>query len=148
MLLFAIVATFYTSEAFVTTTRVAVHNRLMFPLNDANNLLQDVRTIDKDELKIKDIAVPSSIQTIQQEVSKVDEKNIEIISSTQISQKHTKAIDEKDEVIPSTWPHALHRFFLGDVGPPLVVLSISGFIYTRCQLQYLYRSRNLQYFSP
>ena len=112
------------SEAFVTTTRVAVHNRLMFPLNVAtNNLLIKE---DTKEVQIKDIAVPSSTQTIQQEVSKYD-----VFSSSQISQGD---VEEKDEVIPSTWPHALHRFFLGEVGPPLVVLSISGFIYTRCQL--------------
>lgn len=128
-----------TSEAFVTTTRVAVRNRLMFPLNIAtsNNLLKQdtIPTID-EEVKIKDIAVPSSIQTIQQEVSKDDEKNEEIILSTPISKEDTKAVVEEmeDEVIPCTWAHALHRFFLGDIGPPLVVLSISGFIYTRCQL--------------
>lgn len=38
------------------------------------------------------------------------------------------------EIVPSTWNQALHRFFLGDIGPPLVVLTISGFIYTRLQL--------------
>ena len=37
-------------------------------------------------------------------------------------------------LVPSTWSQALHRFFLGDIGPPLVVLTISGFIFTRCQL--------------
>lgn len=111
----------------------------MFPLNIAtsNNLLKQdtIPTID-EEVKIKDIAVPSSIQTIQQEVSKDDEKNEEIILSTPISKEDTKAVVEEmeDEVIPCTWAHALHRFFLGDIGPPLVVLSISGFIYTRCQL--------------
>ncbi len=40
----------------------------------------------------------------------------------------------KEELVPSTWSQALHRFFLGDIGPPLVLLTISGFIYTRCQL--------------
>jgi len=123
-----------TSEAFLTTTRAAVH---MFPLNVAtdNLLMQDTisTTIDEEE----DIATPSSIQTIHQEVSKDDmKKKEEIDSSTQILQEDIKAVVEesKDEVIPSTWSHALHRFFLGESGPPLVVLSISGFIYTRCQL--------------
>eukprot|EP00571_Detonula_confervacea_P017270 CAMPEP_0172312080 /NCGR_PEP_ID=MMETSP1058-20130122/16598_1 /TAXON_ID=83371 /ORGANISM="Detonula confervacea, Strain CCMP 353" /LENGTH=261 /DNA_ID=CAMNT_0013025431 /DNA_START=184 /DNA_END=969 /DNA_ORIENTATION=+ len=48
----------------------------------------------------------------------------------------TKVIQdvEAKETVPSTWSQALHRFFIGDVGPPLVVLSISGFIYTRLQL--------------
>lgn len=48
----------------------------------------------------------------------------------------TKAmhVTEKDESVPSTWSQALRRFFIGDVGPPLVVLSISGFIYSRLQL--------------
>ncbi|KAL7533480.1 hypothetical protein ACHAXR_005260 [Thalassiosira sp. AJA248-18] len=47
----------------------------------------------------------------------------------------SKQISEADdEAVPSTWTHALHRFFIGDIGPPLVLLSISGFIYTRCHL--------------
>jgi len=126
-----------TSEAFLTTTRAAVH---MFPFNVATNnlLMQDTisTTIDEEE----DIAAPSSIQTIHQEVSKDDMKKKEEIDSSMIQQvlitdEDTKAIGEKkDEVIPSTWPHALHRFFLGEIGPPLVVLSILGFIYTRCRL--------------
>lgn len=41
---------------------------------------------------------------------------------------------DTNEAVPSTWSKAVQRFFLGDVGPPLVVLSISGFIYTRLQL--------------
>eukprot|EP00985_Skeletonema_marinoi_P011988 scaffold5704_cov144-Skeletonema_marinoi.AAC.1 len=39
-----------------------------------------------------------------------------------------------EELVPSTWSQALHHFFLKDIGPPLVVLTISGFILTRCQL--------------
>ena len=39
-----------------------------------------------------------------------------------------------NEIVPSTWSKAVQRFFLGDVGPPLVVLSITGFIHTRLQL--------------
>lgn len=38
------------------------------------------------------------------------------------------------ELVPTTWSQAIQRFFLGDIGPPLVVLTISGFIYTRYQL--------------
>ena len=101
-----------TSEAFVITTRVTVHSRLMFPLNvAANNLLiNEIHTTIEVEDKIKDIAI-------------------------EVQDKDTNAINEKeDEVIPSTWPRALHRFFLGETGPPLVVLSISGFMYNRCQL--------------
>ena len=48
-----------------------------------------------------------------------------------------KTIDsntEQIEKVPSTWAHALHRFFIGDVGPPLVLLTISTFLYTRLQL--------------
>ncbi|KAL9189376.1 hypothetical protein ACHAXT_009051 [Thalassiosira profunda] len=38
---------------------------------------------------------------------------------------------EAEETVPSSWPQALHRFFVEDPGPPLVLLSILGFIYTR-----------------
>jgi hypothetical protein len=42
---------------------------------------------------------------------------------------------EEEEVIPSTWSEAIHRFFLGkDIGPLLVVLTISTFIYQRYEL--------------
>ena len=42
---------------------------------------------------------------------------------------------EEEEVIPSTWSQAIHRFFLGkDIGPLLVVITISTFIYKRYQL--------------
>ncbi len=41
----------------------------------------------------------------------------------------------EEEVIPSTWSQAIHRFFLGkDIGPLLVVLTISTFNYKRYQL--------------
>jgi len=117
------------SDAFITTTRATVHNRLMFPLNVAtsNNLLIH----DEGEVKIKDIAAPSSIQTLQHEATKDDEKNEEIVPS--MMQKERTIVEEIDKV-PCTWSHALHRFFLGEIGPPLVVLSILGFIYTRCRL--------------
>ena len=46
----------------------------------------------------------------------------------------TAAIQKVTDTVPSTWPQALHRFFLGEIGPPLVVVLIAGFIYTRLQL--------------
>ena len=46
----------------------------------------------------------------------------------------TAAIHQVTDSVPSTWPQALHRFFLGEIGPPLVVVLIAGFIYTRLQL--------------
>ena len=140
MLLLLLAVFVCTSEAFVT--RVVVHNRgVMFPLNVAtsNNLLRKEvhTTIKVEDVKIKDTAVSSS----QKEVSKDDMKRKEEIDLSMIQQvratedEDVKAVEKIDEeVIPSTWPHALHRFFLGEIGPPLVVLSISGFIYTRCQL--------------
>jgi hypothetical protein len=39
----------------------------------------------------------------------------------------------KEETVPSTWSHALQRFFIREPGPPLVLLSLSGFIFTRIQ---------------
>lgn len=39
-----------------------------------------------------------------------------------------------EDTVPSTWKQALRRFFLGDVGPPLVVLAICGFLHTRARL--------------
>ena len=39
-----------------------------------------------------------------------------------------------NEIVPSTWSKAMQHFFLGNVGPPLVILSITGFIHTRLQL--------------
>ena len=38
------------------------------------------------------------------------------------------------ESVPSTWKGALRRFFLGDLGPPLVALSLSGLACARLQL--------------
>ena len=38
-----------------------------------------------------------------------------------------------NEVVPSTWNKAVERFFLGDSGPPLVVLSVLGFTFARFQ---------------
>ena len=38
------------------------------------------------------------------------------------------------ESVPSTWKHALYRFFIGDAGPPLVMVAVSGFVYARLQL--------------
>ena len=37
------------------------------------------------------------------------------------------------ESVPSTWSHALQRFFIREPGPPLVLISISGFIFARIQ---------------
>ncbi|KAL7490178.1 hypothetical protein ACHAW6_015913 [Cyclotella cf. meneghiniana] len=42
--------------------------------------------------------------------------------------------DRTSESVPSTWKEALQRFILGESGPPLVVLSISWFAFTRLQL--------------
>ena len=39
-----------------------------------------------------------------------------------------------DQIVPSTLSQALHHFFLKDIGPSLVLLTISGFIYARFQL--------------
>lgn len=55
------------------------------------------------------------------------------ISSDSTPTKATHVIEVK-ETVPSTWSQALHRFFIGDIGPPLVLLTISGFIYTRLHL--------------
>jgi hypothetical protein len=59
------------------------------------------------------------------------EEDIEVsnTTTTQVKLKTTS-----DQVVPSTWSEALHHFFLKEVGPPLVLLTISGFIYARFQL--------------
>jgi hypothetical protein len=44
------------------------------------------------------------------------------------------ASDTSNEVVPSTWNKAVHRFFVGDSGPPLVIISIIGFMYARLKL--------------
>jgi hypothetical protein len=44
------------------------------------------------------------------------------------------AADATNEAVPSTWNKAVQRFFLGDAGPPLVVLSIACFAFARLQL--------------
>ncbi|KAL7531304.1 hypothetical protein ACHAWF_003714 [Thalassiosira exigua] len=59
--------------------------------------------------------------------------------STQSSNQHqpsSTAVEVRNtsEDVPSTWNQALHRFFVGDVGPPLVVISIMGFIHARVQV--------------
>ena len=41
--------------------------------------------------------------------------------------------NKTNEVVPSTWNKAVDRFFLGDIGPPLVMLSIMGFTFARYQ---------------
>ena len=46
----------------------------------------------------------------------------------------TSTTTTDDQLVPSTWSQALQHFFLKDIGPPLVLLTISGFIYTRLQL--------------
>lgn len=47
--------------------------------------------------------------------------------------KTTREVAEEEESVPSTWSHALQRFFIREPGPPLVLLSISGFIHARIQ---------------
>ncbi|KAL3769404.1 hypothetical protein ACHAWU_008813 [Discostella pseudostelligera] len=55
-------------------------------------------------------------------------------SSTCTTEVEVAAIQRaKEETVPSTWSHALQRFFIREPGPSLVLLSISGFIYTRIQ---------------
>ena len=54
--------------------------------------------------------------------------------TTLSSLKQQEETTTTTELVPTTWSQAIQRFFLGDIGPPLVVLTISGFIYTRYQL--------------
>mmetsp|Transcript_8129 Transcript_8129/g.18686 ORF Transcript_8129/g.18686 Transcript_8129/m.18686 type:complete len:316 (+) Transcript_8129:118-1065(+) len=42
--------------------------------------------------------------------------------------------EEEAVPVPSKWSQALRRFFLEEIGPPLVVLSICGFAYARFKL--------------
>ena len=61
------------------------------------------------------------------------DSNSTAVNSTTTSQHQQQ--QQEEEVIPSTWSQAIHRFFLGkDIGPLLVVLTISTFIYKRYQL--------------
>lgn len=59
------------------------------------------------------------------------EEDIDVTTTTttQVKLKTTS-----DQIVPSTWIEALHHFFLKEVGPLLVLLTISGFIYARFQL--------------
>ena len=51
------------------------------------------------------------------------------VTTTQAKLKSTSR-----QIVPSTWGEALHHFFLKEVGPFLVLLTISRFIYARFQL--------------
>ncbi len=53
----------------------------------------------------------------------------------------------EDESVPSTWSHAFHRFFIREPGPPLVLLSISGFIFARIQSSLPYSTAELSIFA-
>ena len=62
-------------------------------------------------------------------------------SSSQQPDDHTAKTEEvfqvglhEREAVPSKWSDALRRFFFGEIGPPLVVLSILGFAYARLNL--------------
>lgn len=54
-------------------------------------------------------------------------------SSTGTNDVTSAARGAEEDSVPSTWSHALQRFFIREPGPPLVVLSISGFIFARIQ---------------
>ena len=62
-------------------------------------------------------------------------------SPPQQTEEHTNTeevlqvgLREEEEAVPSEWSHALRRFYLGEIGPPLVVLSICAFAYARFKL--------------
>jgi len=61
-------------------------------------------------------------------------ENLSGDETREISPVEVARIGRLEEPVPSTWNQALHRFFLGDVGPPSVVLSISGFLLARSRL--------------
>ena len=53
---------------------------------------------------------------------------------TNTEEVHQVGLREEEEAVPSEWSHALRRFYLGEIGPPLVVLSICAFAYARFKL--------------
>lgn len=55
-------------------------------------------------------------------------------SSSSVAPNENESNNIDNENVPSTWNQALARFFLGDIGPPMVVLSILGFASTRLLL--------------
>ena len=103
------------------------------PSNNLGIRLAHSSTINRLRLFQQSSSSPSLLQSPIVITEHVDDN----IQSNQIDGRiimEQKVIKEEKEEVPSTWKQALHRFFLGDIGPPLVVLSISGFIYTRIQL--------------
>ena len=80
--------------------------------------------ISHDELLEADILINSS--SSNDALTRIPSHQEDIATTT------TTTTD--DQLVPSTWNQALHHFFLKDIGPPLVLLTISGFIYTRFQL--------------
>ena len=58
---------------------------------------------------------------------------IDVRDNSNTMSKTTREVAEEAESVPSTWSHALQRFFIQEPGPPLVLLSISGFVYNRIQ---------------
>ena len=75
-----------------------------------------------------DIIINSSSRSSNDAVTTIPSHQQDDIATASTSTTTT------DQLVPSTWSQALHHFFLKDIGPPLVLLTISGFIYTRLQL--------------
>jgi len=84
-------------------------------------------------------------------VSHVDD--IEMGSAPTNGSASTKATttqvssESNEENVPSTWSAALRRFFVGDIGPPMVVLAISGFVVARLRLPVPFSIAELALFS-
>jgi hypothetical protein len=91
-------------------------------LDDAGNLIHHYSSISRSNNdRGARITTLSSL--------KLQEEKPDAIAATTTTTAATTT-----ELVPTTWSQALQRFFLGDIGPPLVVLTISGFIFTRYQL--------------
>ncbi len=92
-------------------------------LDDADNLIHHHSSSSRANNDSS--AVITTLSSLKQQ----EEKSDAIAATTT-----TTAAATTTELVPTTWSQAIQRFFLGDIGPPLVVLTISGFIYTRYQL--------------
>lgn len=122
------------ADAFSVSRRRSTHNHL-----DGFRLTQQTRLFQGTA------AAASPIISLDEQCDTENKliHNKSVVSRTAVSQQQgsnrdttsvTATATATTELVPSKWSQALRRFFLGDVGPPLVLLTISGFIYTRYQL--------------
>ncbi len=144
LLLLAVTALCYSVDAFSASSsrgssRITTHSSSCSLNSPQTRLFQSSSTTASHPiLTRKELDADIIINTINSSgndtVSLTTKSPQEEQHHAQATATTTKAATTDKQLIPSTWSQALHHFFLKDIGPPLVVLTISAFISTRIQL--------------